>query len=354
MAGGAGTRLWPMSRRNRPKQLLPLVKGKSLLRLAYQRIADMLPAENIFIITGKAYVPAASEVLGELPRANFIGEPEGRDTANAVGLGAVAVSEANPDGVIATLTADHIITPVKQFHSTLERAYAFAESNPQFLGTLGVTPLYPATGFGYIQCGKALAGEPGNLVIRVRRFTEKPNATTAKQYLAEGAYYWNSGMFVWHAATILGQLKKHLSESYQGLMKIAEAWSGPHRKQVLDTEFVKLPKISIDYAVMEKAGEVFMVPLDCDWHDLGSWTSLPEVVPLDQSNNAVVGDSVVTLNSSNNVLVTEDDHLIATIGLDNVIVVHTPDATLVCAKDQAQQIKDLLNRLSMYHGKKYE
>ena len=354
MAGGVGTRLWPMSRRGRPKQLLPLVKGKSLLRLAYQRIADLLPAENIFIVTGKAYIAAASEALPELPQANFIGEPEGRDTANAVGLGAVAVSAVTPAGVIATLTADHIITPVEQFHTTLERAFAFAEANPQFLGTLGVTPLFPATGFGYIQCGKALDGEPGNLVIRVRRFTEKPDAATARQYLSEGAYYWNSGMFVWPAATILSQLETHLNESYQRLMKIAEAWTGPRREETLGREFVKLPKISIDYAVMEKAEDVFMVPLDCDWHDLGSWTSLTNVVPLDQSNNAVVGDSVVTIDSSNNVLVTEGDHLIATIGLDDVIVVHTADATLICAKDQAQQIKDLVSRLSKSYDKKYE
>ncbi len=351
MAGGAGTRLWPLSRRNRPKQLLRLFGGKSLLRQAYERLAAFLRPEAINVITAGAHLPLVAEELPELPAANLIGEPEGRDTANAVALSAAVLHRRDPEGLMGVFTADHIIRPVERFAAAVERAYMIAEAYPKSLVTLGVTVRGPETAFGYVKRSSFV----GDGVYRVERFAEKPDVETAQRYAASPDYYWNSGSFVWRIATILDELKRNLPASYEGVMEIAGAWDDPVRRDDrLAAVYPKLQKISIDYAVMEKAREVMVVELDCQWADVGSWSQLENVLESDEQGVLAVAVRSLDLDSRNVTVVTEDaGHLIATIGVDDLIVVHSPNATLVCRKKDAQRLKELLERVAAEHGDSY-
>jgi len=248
MAGGAGVRLWPLSRRSRPKQTLRLFSGKSLLRQSYERVAAMLKPERIHVITNDAHLPIVSDELPELPEANLIGEPVGRDTAAAVGLASAVVAKRDPEAVIGIFTADHIITPVNRFCAAVERAFETAERYPEALVTMGITPARPDTNYGYVWRGDQISEG----VFRVRKFKEKPDLESAKEYCSSGEYYWNSGMFTWRATTILGKLKEHLSQSYESIRQIVDAWDTEERRSRLERLYHNLTKISIDFAVMER------------------------------------------------------------------------------------------------------
>ncbi|MFQ5489284.1 MAG: mannose-1-phosphate guanylyltransferase [Phycisphaerae bacterium] len=349
MAGGAGQRLWPLSRSVRPKQLLKLVDGKSLLRQAYMRVANLLPADSIYVITNRDHLGLIAEDLPELPPENLFGEPVGRDTANAVGLSAAILKQRDPEAVIGIFTADHIITPMDRFVTAVGTAYDMALDRPGALGTLGIRPTRPETGYGYVQRGAPIADG----VYQVRRFAEKPDADMAKRYLASGDYSWNSGMFTWTADAILGQLAQHLPESHEGVTRIAEVWDTARRDEVLDSVYPTLPKISIDFAVMEKAPGVFVVEMDCSWVDVGSWAALEEVTDHDADGNVLGAARTVTLDAGGNVLVSEDEHLIAAFGVQDLVIVHAADATLVCRKQDAQALKKLVSRLNDVHPGKY-
>ena len=347
MAGGSGTRLWPLSRKSRPKQLLPIFGQSSLLGLAVERLRDLIPPANIYILTNAAYVDAVRDQLSELPPANIIGEPQGRDTANAIGLAAAILNQKDPQAVMGVFTADHIIEPIEVFRRTVKRAFELAQKQPKSLITFGLKPTWAHAGLGYIHTAEPLTSDQDDYqAFKVRSFKEKPSSELAHEYLDSGQHYWNSGMFVWQVRTILNQLQRFLPDSYKALQHIAEDWDTDKSAQTFEHIFPTLQKISIDYAVMEKAQDVIMVVLPCRWVDLGSWSVLAEVLSADQHGNVSTAVHVELLDSKNNVIVSEDDdHLLALIGLEDIVVVHSPEATLICHKSQAQAVKDLVARL---------
>ena len=349
MAGGAGVRLWPLSRHNRPKQVLRLLGGTSLLRQSFERVAAMLEPRQIHVITNDSHLPMISKELPELPTGNLIGEPVGRDTANAVGLASAVLAKHDPEAVIGIFTADHVITPMDRFCATIEQAYDTVEQYPDALVTMGIRPTRPDTNYGYVWRGKRIAEG----LFRVRKFTEKPGVAKAKEYLASGEYYWNSGMFVWKATTILDQLEKHLPESHQAICQIADVWETEQGKQKLESVYPKLTKISIDFAVMERADHVVVVEMNCHWVDVGSWPAIESIIHPDSDENVSVCDRVVHLGSRSNIVVSEEKHLIATVGVEDLVIVHSPDATLICRKGDAAAIKELVDNVRSQYGEEY-
>jgi mannose-1-phosphate guanylyltransferase len=343
MAGGSGERLWPLSRHRRPKQLLPLITGKSLLELAVARLEGLFDRDKILIVTNADYADAVAEEVSRIPRENVIGEPMGRDTANAVCLGACIVAQRDPEATMAVFTADHIIRPQDAFAQAVNRACSAVEKLPQSLATFGVRPTWPHTGLGYIQRGENVADS----VYRVRAFREKPDHTTARRYVESGEYYWNSGMFVWKVGTILSALERHLPASVETLRA---AVTSKDSAAQLAQAYPKLEKISIDFAVMEKAADVIVVELGCEWLDVGSWPALAGVSEIDEDGNAVVARRTALLDSERNVIVSDDDHLIAVLGMDDCIVVHSKDATLVCHSSESQRIKELVGLIREKYG----
>jgi mannose-1-phosphate guanylyltransferase len=357
MAGGSGTRLWPLSRADQPKQLLKVVRGQSLLQHSYQRLRGLLQPEQIFVCTAASQGPAVLQNLPELPPQNLLGEPQARDTANAVGFSAAVLAKRDPDAVCAIVTADHVIEPISEFQSSLRKAFDVVAQQPAALVTFGIIPDQGHTGLGYIHRGEAL---PISGAYRVQAFKEKPDKATADRYVESGRYYWNSGMFVWRCDTVLNELASHLPESHAGLMKISEAWGTPAQQSTLESVYPKLPKISIDYAVMEPASQakgkahVVVVEMPVQWLDIGSWPALAETMDVDDHNNAVSAAAFVYLDSDDNVIVSQDpEHLVSAIGISDMIIVHTRDATLVCPKQESQRVKELLAHIKEKFGPKY-
>ncbi len=349
MAGGAGLRLWPLSRTSRPKQLLRLLGGSSLLQASFERVASIFDPKQIYVITSQAFIPLVAQELPEIPQANLLGEPMGRDTANAVGLAAAILAQRDPEAVMGVFTADHMISPLDRFTRTVEQAFQLAESSGDVLVTLGIRPTRPDTNYGYIQRGERIVDG----VFAVQKFTEKPNVAVAMKYLASGEYYWNSGMFVWRTDTILNQLKKHLPASSIALVEIARAWDTPQRLERLERLYPTLMRISIDFAVLERAEHVFVVELDCHWVDVGSWPAVESLIHADAEGNVNACSDFLHLGSRGNIVVSEERHLVATIGVDDLVIVHSPDATLICTKRDASAIKELLENLRQKYGDKY-
>ncbi len=340
MAGGSGTRLWPMSTKERPKQLLRFIGGKSLLEIAVNRLTGLIPQSGIYICTSINYVDQILQSLPSMAPERVLGEPMGRDTANAVAFSAAILSRINPEASMAVLTADHIIEPVELFQRHLANGFALVEKSPQFLVTFGITPTHGATGYGYVQKGASMDTAGGAFIVQ--SFKEKPDAATAEKYVVSGEYCWNSGMFVWKVRTILAQIKEHLPETYQGVMRIAEAWQTPDYPRRLLEIYPTLPKISIDYAIMEKAPHVAMIPMPVQWLDVGNWNSFATTLSPDENKNRAAGCTLASLQSREILAVSEKPHLVGVIGLEGVTIIHTPNATLVCKSDQAESIKQLV------------
>ena len=350
MAGGMGKRLWPLSRSCRPKQLLPIAGGKSLLAISVERLNGLFPKENLFIITNAEYADQVRQALPDVPEENVIGEPLGRDTANAIALGAQALAGKDENATMAVFTADHVIRPERQFAETVRRACDTIDDHPNALLTFGIRPTWPHTGLGYIHCGETIADG----VHRVLGFREKPDRRLARQYVEAGDYFWNSGMFVWRAETILECLNQYLPDSHERLRPVRDAVrEGRDYGGILEEVYPKLQKISIDFAVMEKAENVLMAELDCEWFDVGDWPALENVTDLDEAGNVVVADHAVKLDSYRNIIVSEGDHLIAVLGMDDCIVVHSDDATLVCNRSDSQRLKELVALIEEKYGRKY-
>ncbi|MGO4956034.1 mannose-1-phosphate guanylyltransferase [Luteococcus sp. Sow4_B9] len=349
MAGGSGTRLWPLSRKGEPKQLLELVDGKSLLRLAYERVAGMVPDANILVCCGAAYTDVVARQLPELPQENLLGEPIGRDSLNAVAWPAAVLAQRDPEAVMAVLTADQIITPVDEFTQALDVAYQIAESDDDALVTFGVVPDSPHTGYGYLKRGEALSAFPQASAIT--EFKEKPSLEVAQEYLASGQYWWNSGMFVWQAATVLEQLRQLVPQTHASVLELAE------RPERLGEIYPELEKISVDYAIMEPVSQgrgsahVVAVPLNIEWYDLGGFSALAEQIAHDEDGNAREGVTVA-LDSSNNLIINRGrpGTVVAVAGLTGMVVCVTEQATLVVPIEQSQRVKQLVGLVSEQVG----
>lgn len=353
LAGGSGTRLWPLSRRLRPKQLLRLFDGQSLLELAYARLQPLFEPQNIWIVTSADYLDLVAEALPDVPAGNRIGEPVGRDTANAIGLASHLLARRDPHGAMAVFTADHLISPQEVFEATIRAGLEAAEKFPDHLVTFGVTPDRPQTGYGYVRRGEPLAPQ----TWRVAEFREKPDAATAETYVRSGEYFWNSGMFAWQLPAILRALDQYLPQNAVILRDLARDWPSAAGAVEWQANFERLPKISIDYGVMEKAaraGDVLVVEMPCRWLDLGSWTAIAATQTPDAAGNVAVAANTQIVDGRNNILVAESGHLLVALGIENLIVVHSGDATLVCHRDHEQQIRALAEILKKRFGERYE
>ncbi len=345
MAGGAGTRFWPASRKATPKQLLPLVGRETMIRQTYLRLGDLAPAERTLIVTNKALVPAIAEQLPELPAASVVGEPCKRDTAPCIGLAALLVSRNDPDATMAVMPSDHVIRAADRFRDGLEQAARLVEADPTRIVTFGIRPTYAARSFGYIQRGAGLDTAFDEApAFQVKQFREKPDQATAAQYLASGDFYWNSGIFVWKARTILDALAARQPQMLEHLNRIGEAWETDRQQEVFDTEFAAINGVSIDYAVMEHAQNVVVVEAHFDWDDLGSWQSLPRELGSDHNDNTIIGKHIGE-NTTGSIIRTSDDHLVVTLGLKDCLIVHTDNATLVANKHDEEAVRNIVNQL---------
>jgi len=341
-----------MSRADRPKQLVPFIRrhgrSMSLLEIAAERLEGLVEADKRYICTNETYRAAIRTALPKFTDNLILGEPVGRDTVNAVGFAAAVIHKRDPDAVFCVLTADHLIEPADLFRDRMELGFELVENDPTTLVTFSIQPTYAATGFGYVERGATLPDTDG-LGFRVARFVEKPTFEKAQAYVESGAFGWNSGMFVWKASTILDCLRRYKPESYQGLMKIQAAWGTPDQQQVLGEVYPALPKISIDYAVMEPASreqnrasdgvKVCTVLMDLTWLDVGSWPSFAQTIAPDADGNTISGNARLA-NCKDTLVVNSDDrHTVAVLGCEGMIVVHTEDATLVMPAAKAEELK---------------
>jgi len=341
MAGGVGTRLWPLSRHSRPKQSLALFGKSSMFAQAVERIRPLFQPEHIFVATSAEQRDILASQAPELPVENFIIEPEGRGTAPCIGLSAIHLLQHDPDATMAVLAADHFITDAERFRQVLVAAEQVAGQG--HLVTLGITPSYPSTGYGYIKQGRSLGDISGFAVFRAERFTEKPDSATATQMLESGGYSWNSGMFIWRVDRILEELELQMPDFYSQLTGIQAALGTPDYNETLLRVWPQVARQTIDYGVMEAARDVVVIPADIGWSDVGSWASLNSLLPHDDNGNHINGPHIGI--DTRNSLIWGDKRLIATIGLDGMIVIDTDDALLICPADREQEVREVVRRL---------
>lgn len=338
MAGGGGTRFWPLSRRNTPKQLLNLSGRDAMVNEAVARLELVTQSENIYIVTNKNQLPDMRETVGDrLPPENIFSEPAARNTAACIGYAAVELVKRRGDGIMVITPSDAFIRDDETFAGILKKAISAAEKTDKLV-TVGIQPTFPATGYGYI-CYKKGRGA----VKEVIRFVEKPSLRRAKKYLASGQYVWNSGIFVWRASVILENFKKFLPDIYADLIKIQNAIGTEKERSVIERIYPKIMSVSVDYGIMEKSRDILVVPGEFGWSDVGSWDMLGTLRTADENGDIIVGDGV-TLETKNCVIYAQDK-LVTLIGVSDLIVVETPDAVLVCPKKRAQDVKKLVDEL---------
>jgi len=342
MAGGSGTRFWPRSRRRRPKQVISIIGRGSMIQQTVARLRTAFSASHIRVLTNVAQAEAIREQLPDIPRDHILAEPVGRDTAAAVGLGALLVSREDPDGVMAVLTADHVIGPDEEFIRCLRAAADMATAHRALIA-FGIPPRSPSSLYGYIRRGEPVREGPIR-AFKLAEFKEKPDRATAEEFLRSGDFYWNSGNFVWRARDILDAIRIHMPDLFAGLERLAPALGTPEQDRLLESEYPRLPKTSIDYGVMEKAPNCMVIEATFEWDDVGSWDALARHHPADANGNTVLALHA-GIDTHNCIIAAEDDHLVATIGAKDLIVVHTPDATLVCDRRNAGDVKRLVELL---------
>lgn len=345
MAGGSGTRFWPASRASQPKQLLNLAGDETMIQATAGRLDGLVPPQQTLVITNQRLVAAIREQLPQLPPESVIGEPCKRDTAPCVGLAAEWVSQHDPQAIMVTMPADHVIRDIEQFQRAIRHAADLVVEKPERKVTFGIRPAYPSESFGYVERGdevKTTRDAPNT--FEVRRFHEKPAATRAQGYCDSGRFLWNSGIFVWKAKTILADLQREVPKMRSHIAKIGAAIGRPDFDQVFRTEFAAIEGVSIDYAVMESAQDVVMVEAPFDWDDLGSWGAMSRLRGVDEDGNTIAARHV-GVDTTGTIVHGVDDHLIVTVGLEDCIVVHTPDATFVADKNREESVRHVVKLL---------
>lgn len=344
MAGGSGTRFWPASRAARPKQFLPLTDGKPMVQATIDRLAGLCGEDQVWVVAGKKLAKPLTKLLPSLPKERLLLEPEARDTAPCIALAAATIAARDPEATMVVLPADHVIAPVDAFQAMLRAGAAIAQDG-ETLVTFGIAPTFPATGYGYVECGEALTGQTG--AFTVRRFREKPDRATAEGFLQAGSFLWNSGIFVWRVGAILAAMRAaepELGAAADAMLAAAQKGE----KTALQRAFLKAPKRSIDYAVMEKAAKVAVVRAPIRWDDVGSFPALGAVAAPDADGNVVVaanGASCLPLQSGGNVVYADGARTVALFGVSDLVVVAVDDAVLVCPKDRAQDLKALVEHV---------
>src|SRR6266513_3440410 len=342
LAGGSGERFWPLSRRNRPKQLLRLVSERTLLEETIARLDGFVPNERILILTNVEQEKSVRDLLKGFPKQNIIAEPAKRDTAAAVALGAGWVAARDHSATMLAFPADHVIADRAAFQETMKTAAAAAEETGALI-TIGIKPTWACPGFGYIEQGEPvrLRSDGKIAVHRVVRFREKPNTDLAESFLRKGNFRWNAGMFVWSVPTVLSEFNRHAPELADFISQVR---APQNFEKALRDRFSKLPRISFDYAIMEKADRVLVVEASCYWNDIGSWRAVANYFEKDKHGNAA-NRAITALDSSNNIVFEEDATSVALLGVNDLIVVRTPDALLICHRHQAERIKDLIGKI---------
>lgn len=348
MAGGRGERFWPKSRKNLPKQFLALTDdGKTMIQLTVDRIRPLVELEDIYIATNRNYKELVKEQLPGIPEGNILCEPVGKNTAPCIGLGAVHIAHKYDDAMMLVLPSDHLIKFNNMFLNAIRNACQVAEEGDNLV-TLGITPNYPETGYGYIKFDPH--SMEGN-AYTVERFVEKPTLEVAKEYLATEEYLWNSGMFIWKVSSILKNIETYIPQVYAGLQKIQAAIATDQQEQILEEEFVQMPSISIDYGVMEKAEHIFTIPGTFGWDDVGSWLAVERIKKSNESGNVVTGN-VITVDT-NNCIIQGENKLIAAVGLEDLVIVDTADAVLICEKDKVSEIRKVIENLKICNREEY-
>ncbi|NWF62878.1 MAG: NTP transferase domain-containing protein [Chloroflexi bacterium] len=354
MAGGGGTRLWPVSRKERPKQLIPLLGEETLFQSTVKRLQGLFPLERIFVVTVEDQAREMMQQQPEIPAANYILEPAPRGTASVVGLAAMALHQQDPQASIAVLSSDHFIRNVDLFHYLLRASFDVAEDG--YLVVLGITPTNPSTAYGYIQQGQPLVGDYKYPAYQVKSFKEKPNEQTAQQLLRSGDHSWNGGMFIWRADAILGEIRKQMPNLHSALETIRGAWGTSRQEQVLKDTWLKLDTVTVDYGIMEKADCAAVLPAGgLGWSDVGMWSSLFEVLLPDMNGNIATNMNLHLSHETHNTMIYGggSERLIVTIGVDDTVIVDTPDILLVCKTDQSQKVRDIVEHLKKHGQEKF-
>ena len=345
MAGGKGERFWPKSRSNLPKQFLSLAgNDQTMIQLSVRRLLPLLDYKDIFIVTNRDYIQLVKTQLPEIPPENILTEPSARNTAPCIGFAAAVISRKFEDAVMMVLSSDHLVRSEEMYIDTMTQAIEIAKDGDNLV-TIGITPTYPETGYGYINFGRDEGESRHRGVYVVKRFVEKPDADTAKEYLASGQYLWNSGMFVWKVSTILQKFKELLPDTYRGVTEIGQAFGKPEYEQVLEKCFTGFKSESIDYGIMERAAPIYTIPGNFGWDDVGNWPALARVNKTNESGNMVRGD-VITIDTKDSIII-GGKKLIAAVGIEDMVIVDTDDAILICAKDSTQDVKKVIENLKI-------
>jgi mannose-1-phosphate guanylyltransferase len=343
LAGGGGTRLWPMSRAAFPKQMLPLVEDNSMFRVSVERLAPLFTPDEIYVVTGPKFAEAMRAEAPDIPAENFLVEPNAKNTAPAAALAAAVIQKRDPQATIVLLTADHHIADKEKFRGVLEAARKLAQDDT--IVTLGISPSIPSTGFGYIRRGEALREVDGFRAYHSRGFTEKPDAATAMAFITSGDYSWNSGMFIWRADRAMNEFKCHQPEIFQAMMALQPSIDTPEYPAKLDEVWEEIPKVQIDAGLMEKTDRIVVIPVDIGWSDVGSWEALFDVLDPDGDGNCFKGSaqSRLVIDTKNTLIYS--DKLTVTIGVEDLVVVDTPDALMICKKERTQDVKKVVDML---------
>jgi mannose-1-phosphate guanylyltransferase len=344
MAGGSGTRFWPASRADYPKQLLRMLGDETMLQSTFTRLAGLVSPEHTLVMTNGQLVDEVRKQLPTIPPEQVIGEPMKRDTAACIGLAATLIANADPAGLMLVLPADHVIKTQQQFQDCMRSGMRLIEQSPDSIVTFGIRPSYAAESFGYIQRGTSIKQGNAGAAFQVASFREKPNRQTAEQYLQAGTYYWNSGIFMWRAQTILEALRQFEPQMMLHIDAIAASVGTPGFQVTLQREFEKIAGKSIDYAVMERYDKVAVIEVPFSWDDVGSWQAIGRLTPADEQGNCVQG-RFLPIESQRMIVYGNPDHLVVTIGMQDTIVVHTPNATLVAPKSEEERVREVVKQL---------